>query len=405
MSRIRWLPACALLLSACAPVRSAAPLYDFIVIGTSDGLAAVDFATARQAYASTAAVASADWSSLFVANAGQLERLDAHTGAVLDRRDVPAGMQPVAVSTDGMKVALAPPEEASTWPPVGRETSRMAVADTWSKAPPRVFELKGNYEPDAFSTDDSTLFVLEYQPAQAPDRYFVRRLDLRTGAVSGVGSRSKQALPEENMRGTRHQHILSPDHKTLYTLYTNQPDHLHSRDLAAGLTQSTGNVYAFVHVLSLSDGWAFCLDLPQPLGMGPAEAHALAISPDGRWLFVADRSSGAVVVADAEQLYIRGTTNIGADPNFVDHVAATVGPDDTLFLSGSADIMALNPRSLAVQQRIPVPSTPVGLGISSDGKRLFLATSDALYALDSHNGTVLGHVPATGALAIAHVNP
>src|SRR5260370_17580032 len=137
MSRIRWLPACALLLSACAPVRSAAPLHDFIVIGNSDGLAAVDFATARQAYASTAAVASPDWSSLFVANAGQLERLDAHTGAVLDTREVPAGMQPVAVSTDGMRVALAPPEEASTWPPLGRETPRIAVSHTPTKTPPR----------------------------------------------------------------------------------------------------------------------------------------------------------------------------------------------------------------------------------------------------------------------------
>jgi DNA-binding beta-propeller fold protein YncE len=401
---IRWLPVCALLLSACVPVRPATPLTDFVVVDSPQGLVGFDFATRRPSFSSTPAVATADWSTLFTADSSTLSRLDARTGSVLDTRPVPAGLQPVAVSTDGTKVALAAPEEASTWPPVGRTSSRIAVADTSSQTPPRIFDLKGNYEPDAFSTDDQTLFVLEYQPPSKPDRYYVRRLDLRTGAVSGVGSRSKVAVPEENMRGTRRQHVLSPDHKTLYTLYTNQPDHLHSRDLAAGLTQSTGDVYAFVHVLSLSDGWAFCVDLPQPLGMGPAEAHAMALSPDGRWLFVVDRSSGAIVVVDAEQLDVRSTAKIGADP-LADRAAAVVGRDDTLFIGLANEIVGLNPRSLAVQQHIPSPATPNALGMSPDGQRLFVATADTLYALEATTGAELGSLPAIGVQAIAYVSP
>src|SRR6202011_4271287 len=114
----------------------------------------------------------------------------------------------------------------------------------------------GNYAPDAFASDDQHLFVLEYQPPLAPDRYSVRSLDLKTGAVSGVGSRSKTAAPEETMRGARRTSVLSPDRQVLYTLYTNQPEHLHSRDLRAGMTQSSGDVYAFVHVLNLTEGWA-----------------------------------------------------------------------------------------------------------------------------------------------------
>jgi len=404
MQCIRWLPACALLLFACAPVRPTPPLTDFIVAESPQGFVGFDFATRRQSFSGTPAVATADWSSLFTGDNSSLLHLDVRTGAVLDTRAIPAGLQPVAVSSDGSKVALAAPQEAGTWPPVGRTSSRIAVADTSGQAPPRVFDLTGNYEPDAFSSDDQTLFVLEYQPASAPDRYYVRRLDLRTGAVLAVGSRSKTAVPEENMRGTRHQHVLSPDHQTLYTLYTNQPDHLHSRDLAAGLTQSTGNVYAFVHVLSLSEGWAFCLDLPQPLGMGPAEADILALSPDGRLLFVVDRSSGAVVVADAERLYVRSTTNIGGDP-LADHAAAVVGLDDTLFIALANDVVALNPRSLAVQQHIPLPTTPNALGISPDGERLFEASADALYALDAGTGAELGRLPAVGVRAIAYVSP
>jgi len=198
--------------------------------------------------------------------------------------------------------------------------------------------------------------------------------------------------------------VLSPDRQTLYTLYTNQPDHLHSRDLAAGHTQSNGNVYAFVHVLSLAEGWAFCLDLPQPVGMGSAEADILALSPDGRLLFVVDRSSGAVVVADAEQLYVRSTTNIGGDP-LADHAAAVVGLDDTLFIGLANDVVALNPRSLAVQQHIPLPTSPNALGISPDGERLFVASADALYALDAGTGAELGRLSAVGVQAIAYVSP
>lgn len=405
MPYFRWVHLCALLLlSACAPVGAATPLTDFVMVESTQGLAGFDLATGRQTFSSTPAVATADWSTLFIGNAGSLSRLDARTGSVLDTRPILAGLQPIAVSSDGIKVALAPPEEASTWPPAGRSSSRIAVADASGHAPPRIFDLTGNYEPDAFSTDDQTVFVLEYQPPAAPDRYYVRRLDLRTGAVSGVGSRFKGVVPEENMRGTRRQHVLSPDHKTLYTLYTKQPDHLHSRDLAAGLTRSTGSVYAFVHVLSLSDGWAFCLDLPQPLGMGPAEAHALALSPDGRWLFVVDRSSGAVVVADAEQLYVRGSTNIDADP-LADHAAAVAGRDDTLFIGLTNEVVALNSRSLAVQQRIASPATPSALGISPDGQRLFVAAADTLYALDATSGAELGRLPTTGVQAIAHISP
>src|SRR5438105_8409006 len=145
-------------------------------------------------------------------------------------------------------------------------------------------------------------------------------------------SRSKVPVPEEEMRGTRHSHVISSDRHTLYTLYTNQPEHLHSRDLARGATQSSGDTYAFVHVLNLLEGWAYCLDLPEPFGMGPASAHALALSPEGRWLYVADVSSGTLAVADADQLVMRSVANIGADPS-ARSASAAVARDGSLFLS------------------------------------------------------------------------
>ena len=71
------------------------------------------------------------------------------------------------------------------------------------------------------------------------------------------------------------------------------------------------HVHAFVHVLSLAEGWAFCLDLPLPFGVCPSEAHALAVSPDGRRLYVADLASGSVAAADTSRLQVIRTADIG----------------------------------------------------------------------------------------------
>jgi hypothetical protein len=231
----------------------------------------------------------------------------------------------------------------------------------------------------------------------------VRQLNLRTGVVGAIGSRQKVAVPEETMRGTRHSHILSPDKTTLYTLYTNQPEHLHSRDLAAGLPQSSGDYYAFVHVLKLSEGWAFCLDLPQPFGVGPASGHALALSPDGQWLYVADRSSGAVALASTRELTLRGVGYIDANLS-PSSAAATVGPDYSLFLSDTSDVLVLDPKTFAVQRRLPVRGTPTGMALSPDGQRLFVTTHQRLIALDVQSGFELGEISADSSTGVQHVS-
>jgi hypothetical protein len=269
---------------------------------------------------------------------------------------------------------------------------------------PRTFDLQGNCEPDAFANDGQHLFVLAYDPPSAPERYTVRSLDLTTGNVGAVGSRSKVAVPEETMRGTRRGHVLSPDHQVLYTLYTNQPEHLHSRDLAAGLTQSSGETSAFVHVLNLTEGWAYCMDLPQPFGEGAASAHAIAVSPDGRWLYVTDRSSGKVALADTNLLAVRTVADVGADPLAGSAPAATqVGPNGSLFLSSASELLVLEPRTLAVQRRLALQATPTGLGVSLDGQRLFVSTADRLLAIDPLTGSELGGFATAGTQRIEHV--
>jgi DNA-binding beta-propeller fold protein YncE len=364
-----------------------------VVVSNDGGLTGLDFAAGRVAYRTPSAVGSPDGNRFYVVEESQLSALDGLSGARIMSMPVPAGLEAVTVSGDGHRVALAQPDVAH---------SRIAIADTSAKAGVHQFDLPGRYQPDAFSSDNERLFVLEYLPASAPDRYRVRQLDLRTGVLSGMLGRFKQPVPEEEMRGTRHGHVLSPDRQTLYTLYTNQPDHLHSRDLARGLTQSSAETYAFVHVLNLVEGWAYCLDLPQPFGVGPASSHAIALSPDGRSLYVADRSSGAVAVADTAQLVVRDVANVGADTSATG-AAATVTADGRLLLGDASGVLVLSGRSLAVQQRIPLGLAPTGLGISRDGQRLLVGSSDRLLVIDLLTGSGLGEMTAAGLQRIEYI--
>jgi len=400
---VLFVSGCALPGSPKPGVPSQAGPEDLVVVGTAGTVTALDWATSRQVYQASNAVATPDWSRLVVGSPNgdgrKLAVLDGQTGAREGVVDVPGGLTAMALSTDGGRVALAPTGATTeAGQPAGREQTRIVVADVSGVAEPRTFDLTGNYEPDAFSSDNQRLFLLEYQPARAPDRYYVKQLDLKTGAVQPVGSRSKEAVPAENMRGTRRMHVLSPDHETLYTLYTHQPDHLHSRDLVAGLTAASGDVHAFVHVLSLSESWAYCLDLPQPFGIGPADAHSLALSPDGNALYVSDLFSGTVARVNTTALIVRATADVGADPNPGSGLVSTsqVGPDGSLFLSGSSEIRVIEPNDLGVSRRLPVADATGGLGMSADGRRLFVTTRDSVLAIDPLTGTQLGRIRAPG---------
>ena len=71
--------------------------------------------------------------------------------------------------------------------PEGRATTSLTVVST-DTGDMRDYPLAGNFEPEAFATSGSSLFVIEYLPPMAPDRYRVRKLDLETGEVGAVYS-------------------------------------------------------------------------------------------------------------------------------------------------------------------------------------------------------------------------
>ena len=226
-----------------------------------------------------------------------------------------------------------------------------------------------------------------------------RLLDLTSGAVQPLLTRNKVPVPagaEEEMHAEGRQAVLSDDRQVLYTLYTHQPDHRHTRDLIAG---RPGNVHAFVHILNLTERWAYCLDLPLPFGEGPAEGHAIAIGAGGRQLAVVDMTSGSLAYADTAALTIE---RVVVSLRAADGAASLAfAPDGRRIFAGvGTTVTVLDSGNDAVTARWSVPGTIRGLGLSPDATRVYAGGTDEIVWLDAGSGTLQGRAPVDGLTAL-----
>ncbi|MFC7528348.1 YncE family protein [Actinoplanes sp. GCM10030250] len=350
------------------------------------------------------AAAAFDGAHLYTAGAGDLVQIDPATGAAVRKTTVGGGWLPRAISTDGRACALG--RTPATVQPAARARSTLLIA---GPAGNREYDLPGVVEPDAFTSDGQGLFVLEWFPAAAPDRYRVRKLDLGSSRLDPLFTRNKTPVPagaEEEMRGEGRQAVLSADGQMLFTLYTHQPGHAHTRDLVSG---RPGNAHAFVHVLHLTEGWAYCLDLPHPFGEGKAASCALAAN--ARHLAVVDLSAGKMAYASPSALTIERVVDV---PPAADGIAALVLTPDGRTLVGSGDLVtvldtsavdtgAVDTSTDAQAARWSVPGPIRGMGLSRDGKRLYAGGEGRVTWLDAAAGTQLGHVAVPGLTALRHV--
>ncbi|MEU4220202.1 hypothetical protein, partial [Actinoplanes sp. NPDC026623] len=315
------------------------------------------------------------------------------TGA---RVPIEAGWIPRVISADGASCALT--RTPATTRPAARDRTPLLVAAGGGQ---RRYDLEGVVEPDAFNLDGTGLFVLEWLPPQAPEKYRVRLLDLDSGALHPLYTRDKVPVPagaEEEMRGEGRQAVLSPSRQVLYTLYTHQPGHRHTRDLIAG---RPGNVHAFVHVLHLAQGWAYCLDLPHPFGAGPAAGHALAASADGRRLAVTDVTSGSLAFADTETLKIERVVTAATGG---DAASLAFTPDGNRVLIGAGPaVTAFDRVAGAVAARWPVAAPVRGLAVCGDGARIYVGGAGEIVWLDAATGAPRGRAPVDGLTALRHV--
>ena len=197
-------------------------------------------------------------------------------GSVAVRLDEPLQLR--VVEAGGGRVALATPlaDGADTYRPGGRASTRLVVADL-STGSSRAYKVPRNVEPEAFGVGPSRdlLFVIDHRPARDPSSYRVGAVSLVDGRFHGLFGPSKTPL-DVDMTGNARQQVLSANGTQLYTLYL---EHDHAEGSPSGI--------AFVHVLDLAGGWAYCVDLPG-VGHGSAASSTIRLDEHGDTLLVTD---------------------------------------------------------------------------------------------------------------------
>jgi hypothetical protein len=384
------------------------PAADVLLLDTRSGPVAVSPGTGSVLTEGVGAVASPDGSLLYSATPEggdtTLVARDAATGDRLSSSAISGELDVRVASNSGTAVAMMEPlpDGVDPWTPVPRSDTTIVVADPTGARDPRPYHLRGNYEPEAFSVEDSRLFLIQYLPAEAPAVYRVTVLDLADGDVYEVHGRFKTA--PQRMPGIRLRQVFDGTVSQLYTLYTTKP-RAYAQDYG---TWSYGDQpETFVHVLNLEKGWAYCAGLPKPFWGEPANAQAIAPSPDGRLLYIVDSMKGVVAEMNTRTLSIERTGQVDLSALGGDRTSAQVSADGrTLFVGSREDgdaVFAIDTASLEVVHRWPMSGDVSGLGLSVDGLRLYVALQDGVAILDSSTGQELTSVPFQGIETILHV--
>jgi YVTN family beta-propeller protein len=310
-------------------------------------------------------------------DATQISALDSSSGGLIWTHEIPGKLEVKVASERGNLVALGSPRDGSGYG-FGRSSTTLVIAGP-SLSAPRTIKLDGNYQPEAFSTDGGSLFVVQFLPAERPNRYRVRRLDLSTGKVGGVYT--VDADLQEAMQGTARIQAGSTDGRRLYTLYT--------LDGPGGISR------AFVHVLSLDELWAHCIDLPSEFASARETSTALTVSPDGRHVYVADARSGTVASLDTESLSVESTEKVsfGSTGGQAQIVA---GPAGQLFLAKGSTVQALDSSTLEMVQSWGMTGRITGLQVGNDGRRLYIGLRDKIEVVDTTTGEILPELNDVG---------
>jgi DNA-binding beta-propeller fold protein YncE len=319
-----------------------------------------------------------------------LVTMSAATGQVVAATKLVGRWAPRVTSGDGGYVALTSPDRGGTtgYAPSAQERSRIAVI--CPGAPVEYLELPGNYVPDAFSASGS-IYALDWLPATKPDYYRVREIELATRQPTPLLTRNKVPIPpgdEEQMRGEGRLAAFGPDLTVLYTLYTHQPGHEHTRDLISGQQHE---VHAFVHTLQLDQHWAYCVDLPDPFGSGPTAGHTVATAPDGA-VFVADLTSGRLAAIDPVALTIKSVTDIPTGTG----VASAAATRAYVFVGAGPVVHVIGRDDLAVTATWQVGGAVQGLAVNADGSRLYVGLPGEVAWLDAGTGARQGSLAVPG---------
>jgi hypothetical protein len=370
---------------------------ELLFVSGSSGLSALNPVDYHVEFSTGATVAAPGWQSLFstdtIGQSTTVSILDPVTGTTRSSVDAPGNLEIGVVSGSGETAALvrSGAHGPNPWTPTPRRQTTLYVARPASGAV-ETYELEGNFEPEAFGVGDYDLFLIEHVPALNPRAYRVRVLELDTGKVRDVDGLDK--LAPDKMRGTGRMQAFDPAGNRLYTLYTQQPANYVHGGSPATTPRADEKVHAFVHVLSLDEDSAHCIDLPAGFGLRAPESNAIAVSDDA--LFAVDGATGNVAAIDPDTYRLRATRKVALGTLGAPAVAAAHG--ERLYVAQDSTVVVLAGDSLAVRDRWNISGDATAVGASA--RRVFVATADAMYVFDAATGRRLGSVPQAGIDAI-----
>ena len=367
--------------------KEAAPEKSSLFLRTSSGVSVLEPGSSAPSFEGRNGVPSRDWSTVVKAKLDKdtttVTAIDPSTGVEHWSRTVEGKWVVKIVSEDGNSVALGPAREV--FYQYGRRETKMAIVNANSPDTQTV-TLTGNYEPEAFSTDAQSVFVINYLPARSPTKYQVRRLDLTTEKVVGVYTPHEEL--QRAMGGTARIQAGSPDGKRLYTLYT----------VGRG-----ANAAAFIHVLDLDKLWAHCIDLPAGFAEDAETSTALTVSPDGDRLFVGNSAADMMAVIDTESLVVDKHRSVDLGQGRWAHASSVSG--ESVYFANGSEVSSIDPDELSVEGSWEVDSRVTGVQESVDATKLYVGSNKEVDVLDPETGEVIDTIDPPGVDRINQLGP
>lgn len=358
---------------------------DTLFLRSPRGIAVIETGASAPSFKQFGAVPSGNWGTVvrtvYPGRSTRIVGSDPVAGTDVWADVVPGYWRTKVVSQDGSLAALGPSSER--FHRRGRSETKLLIAGNDTDA--RRFELSGNYEPEAFSTDGDSLFVVKYIPALKPTMYQVRRLDLDNGRVMPVYTPHDEL--QETMGGTARIQAPSPDGTRLYTLYT---------------VGGADTEYAFIHVLALDEEWAHCIDLPSGFTEQVDSATALAVSPDNERLYVANSSTGALAAIDTTTFQVVLEERSSFIPGESTHVVADA---DTVYVASGYGVAAFDADTLHSEDSWTTHEEVTGMQVSETGADLYVGLWTKIQRISLGTGKKLEEIDPPGIKRIETFGP
>lgn len=357
--------------------------------GAKGSLIAYDLSTGRESFRLPAGLASTNGKHYYVATAlpmSTLLQVFALPGGGLARDLLLHGRWSLsAVSHTGRWLALTRipgRTEKEEWTRNGQWQTEIRIIDGTSGQLINELRLDGNFEVETISADGRALFLIQHLPAVNPDHYLIRLYDVQAGALQHNPLIDKRAPIDQVMAGLAWDGIASPDGRWLLTLYL-----------------STRRNAAFIHALNLHHRFPVCIDLPSGDGDFTRLKHyTLALAPGGAMLYAANPALGIVAEVDMRSLTVKRTVTFEPASEAAGEYEAQAPASRSvishdgrlLYFAGRSTIWVYDTKEDTVRDPIDAGVDVVGLGLSDDGSRLYVAgNSDRLQVFDAASGQAL----------------